>query len=271
MFAFFLPIAQNAPLFFLVFARSFALLLTTPLISTRAVNTTAKAALALYMAFLLMPQIVTAGYEIAYAGYGAYNLEYALLLVGEAIIGVITGFYITIIFSAFSTAGQFFSFQTGLSAAEAYDALSQVENPILGQFLNLIAMLIFLQTDGFQQLFLGGLQRSFQSFNALALVTHSESFYSFLLSGLSSLFFNAFVISLPIAGTLFLVSVSMGILSKAAPQMNLLSEGLPITMSVSFLLLFALIPSLCDFFMRVVNAGFASFEQLLIDVKVNPL
>ena len=73
-------------------------------------------------------------------------------MIGEALIGVITGFFINMIFSTFSSAGQFFSYQMGFGASEVYDALAQIENPLLGQYLNLIAMLVFLQINSFQTL-----------------------------------------------------------------------------------------------------------------------
>ncbi|AEE16567.1 flagellar biosynthetic protein FliR [Treponema brennaborense] len=261
-------ILSAAPRYLLVAVRCFALIMTLPLFSMRGVSRAAKIAVTGYVAFLVLPVSYGAGYEQFIDIYGAFTLEYVLLLIGEGLLGIITGFYISVIFAAFSTAGQFFSFQMGLSAAEAYDSLSQVENPLMGQYLNLIAMLLFLQVKGFQQLFLGGIFRSFQSLNALALVLPEtrSAFLNFLLSGLTDLFFDALMISLPMVGTFFLVSVAMGLLSKAAPQMNLLSEGIPLTMLVGFLLLFLLLPSMCDLFVRSFDTAFYKLERLLIDV-----
>ncbi|HPM05676.1 MAG TPA: flagellar biosynthetic protein FliR, partial [Treponemataceae bacterium] len=166
----------------------------------------------------------------------------------------------------FSSAGQFFTFQMGFGASEVYDALSQIENPLMGQYLNLIAMIVFLQIKGFQRLFLGGIFRSFGTINAFSLVAKQEHFVQFLLSTLSQLFFDAFLIALPIVGTLFLITVTMGILSKAAPQMNLLSEGLPITILTAFFLLTILLPSMIDFFIQAFERAFYKLEQLLIVV-----
>jgi len=67
-------------------------------------------------------------------------MAYALLLVGEAMIGLVMGFFLSIVYSAFTTAGQFFSLQIGFGASETYDPLAEVELPLMGQFLNLIAM-----------------------------------------------------------------------------------------------------------------------------------
>ncbi|HOQ93498.1 MAG TPA: flagellar biosynthetic protein FliR, partial [Treponemataceae bacterium] len=97
-------------------------------------------------------------------------------------------------------------------------------------------------------------------------VAKQEHFVEFLLSTLSQLFFDAFLIALPIVGTLFLITVTMGILSKAAPQMNLLSEGLPITILTAFFLLTILLPSMIDFFIQAFERAFYKLEQLLIVV-----
>jgi flagellar biosynthetic protein FliR len=254
-------IVANAPVFLLVAVRCFALIQTLPLLSAKTVPRVARVALAGYIAFLVLPRAISAGWDV-----DPYSLDYLLLLIGEGLIGIITGFYITLIFSTFSSAGQFFTYQMGFGASQVYDALSQVENPLMGQYLNLIAMLMFLESGGFQKIFLGGVLRSFQSFNAYALVAHREDFMNFLLGGLSNLFLDAMIIAMPLIGTLFLIAICMGILSKAAPQMNLLSEGLPITIMVAFLLLMYLMPVMCTAFINLFNQSFTKIEDLIIAV-----
>lgn len=264
-------IVNMAPIYLLVAVRCFALIMSMPLLSMRSVSRIAKVALAGFMAFLVLPSAVTTGWDKFSFATGSANLEYVVFLIGEALIGIITGFYISVIFAAFSSAGQFFTFQMGFSASEVYDALSQIENPIMGQYLNLIAMLVFLQTNAFQRLFLGGILRSFETFNCLSLINHQENFYKFLLGGLSDLFFDAMMIALPIVGTLFLITVAMGLLSKAAPQMNLLSEGMPLTILVAFFLLTLLLPTMCNFFSNSFDIAFAKLEDLFSAIAVKKL
>jgi flagellar biosynthesis protein FliR len=253
----FSSIIAQAPIFFLVAARVLAMIMTTPLLSMASVPRVAKVALAGFVAFIVMPQAYSPGWNVQ-----PFSLDYALLVVGEALIGVMTGFFVSMVFATFSSAGQFFSYQMGFGASEVYDALAQIENPILGQYLNLIAMLVFLQVRGFQTLFFGGILRSFQSLNCFSLITAKEEFVAFFLKGLSTLFLNAMVIALPIVGTLFLIHVAMGLLSKAAPQMNLLSEGFPITILVTFFLLMVSLPLMINLFTQILEQGFASLEAL---------
>ena len=256
-------ILARAPQFLLVAVRVFAMIMTCPLLSMRNVPRVAKVALAGFVAFFILPSAYKNGWDKFTEITSAYSMEYFLFLIGEALIGVITGFYVSLIFAAFSSAGQFFSFQMGFSAAEAYDALSQIENPLMGQYLNMIAMLVFLSTDGLRQLFVLGVERSFQSMNCTLFLSGREHFAKFMLSGLSDLFFDAMMIALPMVGILFLISVTMGILSKAAPQMNLLAEGLPITILVSFLILMLLLPVMCGFFSRSIEIAFEKFQRLI--------
>lgn len=260
-------IVASAPTFLLVSVRCFALLVTMPLFSTRAVPRVAKVALAGLMSFCLLPSVSFAQYSQYISKTGGFSIEYLFLLAGEALVGAIIGFFVSIIFAAFSTAGQLFAFQIGFSAAEVYDALSQVENPLMGQFLNLVAMLIFLQNNWLSGLFLGALKTSFSALNAMSLVFSADKIAVFMMHSLSHLFSCAFIIALPIMATLFLINVTMGILAKAAPQMNLLSEGFPLMLLTTFLILFFLLPSLCEYFVSSFKAGFHLLSKLYTQIS----
>jgi len=257
-------ILLKAPYFLLVYARCFAMIITLPLFSMRSVPRVAKLALSFYMAFLMFAGVDFSVYEAVVTQDQAFSLQYLLLVFGEALIGVIMGFFIQIIFAAFSTAGQLFAFQMGFSAASAYDALSQVENPLMGQYLNFIAMLVFLQNKWFQKIFIAGLMGSFKSLSAYSLATGSEQLARFMLKGLTNLFADALIIALPVMGTLLLVSVATGLLSKAAPQMNLLSEGFPIMILLAFFLILNMLPAMSDFFIRSFNQGLTDLTNLFV-------
>lgn len=256
-------IVNSAPLFLLVAARCAGLIFTLPLFSMRTVSRTAKVALVGYMAYLMMGFADFSAYSTWIQGDGAFSVDYILLLVGETLIGVIIGFYVSIIFAAFSTAAQFFAFQMGFSASAVYDSLNQVENPLLGQFFNFAAILLFLQNHWFQKLFLTGLRQTFISVNVFNLINGRQNVVNFLLKGLTNLFADAFVIALPIMGTLVLITVCTGLLSKAAPQMNLLSEGFPVMILLAFLLLVMIFEPLCDFFIRSFNTGLNDLIRML--------
>jgi flagellar biosynthetic protein FliR len=254
-------ILRYGPAFLLVAARALAMIEVAPLLSSDAVPQPAKIALAGFAAYAAFPSALVRDWELE-----PFGLNFLFLLIGEALIGVITGFYLTVVFSAFSTAGQFFSLQMGFGASETFDPLSQIENPLLGQYLNLVAMLVFLSVGGFRQLFLGGFWRSLETINIVSLIQGREAVVKMLLAGLSRLFLDAIVISMPILGTLFLTSLATGLISKAAPQINLLSEGFPISITAAFILIWAVLPFMTEAFGRVIEAGFRDIQDLYIRI-----
>jgi len=267
------------PVFLLIAARAFAMLQTAPIISSEGVPAVVRITLAGFAAFAAMPTA-----EVFFApgqpgtGFAAlingatgdlrwepFSLAFLLLLVGEATIGIITGFFLTIILATFATAGQFFSLQMGLAASETFDPLSQIENPLMGQFLNLVAMLVFITIGGLQHLFLG-FWRSVQTINILHLLEGREAVVSMMAAGLAMLFLDAIVISLPILGTLFLTSLTTGLISKAAPQINILSEGFPISILTAYVVIVAALPFMTETFAGIINAGFGTLESLFIQI-----
>ena len=80
-------LVQNAQLFLLIFARIVAIIQIAPLLSSGAIPQMAKIGLSFFTAAAVFPFILAAGYPIPAAG-----LEYALLMVGEVLVGIIIGF-----------------------------------------------------------------------------------------------------------------------------------------------------------------------------------
>jgi flagellar biosynthetic protein FliR len=249
-----------APAFLLVAVRALALIESAPLLSSPSVPQIAKVALAGFAAFCAYPDAIKA------QGWSAIDpgaITFVFMLAGEALIGLLTGFYLNLIFTVFSTTGQFIGFQMGFSMAESFDPTSQVTNPLLGQYLDLVANLVFLTIGGFTTLFLGGFQRSFQTISIAGLIAGREAGIMLILKGLSQLFLDAAIISMPVMGTLFLITLATGLISKAAPQINILSEGFPISIMAAFILLLVSMPYMVEAFVRVLNAAFQALQNLM--------
>lgn len=238
-------------LFALIAVRVLAMIEVAPLLSGQGVPQVAKIGLAGFAAAMVFPSVKAAGYPIP-----ADGMAYGLLVVGEAMIGLIMGFFLSIVYSAFTTAGQFFSLQMGFGANETYDPLAEVELPIMGQFLNLIAMFVFVSTSGFQKLFLVGVKGSFMAMKATDLVTRRNDIIQYLVNASGALFQQALILAMPVLGTLFIVTVAMGLLSKAAPQMNFLTEGFPITLTVTYVILLSALPFMMEAFSHLIEASF---------------
>jgi flagellar biosynthetic protein FliR len=251
-------LVTNIRLFLLIFFRIIAMVELAPLLSSSSIPQLAKVGMSFFIAAAVFPSVLATGNPIP---TGA--VDYGLLVLGEVAIGLLMGFLLNLIFIAFQLAGEIFSLQTGFSASLVFDPQSQVEIPIMGEFLNLIAMLVFLTTGGMSKFLLVGVERSFQYLRAMDLVTHREGIITLLINGLSGLFQSALTIAFPILGTLLLVSVAMGLLARAAPQMDILTMGFPVSIGVSFLLLFATMPFLMTAMERIIDGSFQTLNGFI--------
>lgn len=250
-------IVTNANLFFLILVRVFAMLAVAPLFSSESVPDIVRVGLAFFTSIVIFPWVAAAGYPIPENG-----LAYVGLLVGELMLGLLQGFFLVMVYSAFQMAGQYIAQQMGFNASEVYDPLAQVEQPVLGQFLNLSAMLVFLTAGGFQQVFLTNVWASFHALRAVDFFAHPDFISNQLIVSLADLFGRSFLLSLPVFGVLLLTTVSLGLVGKAAPQMNLMMMGFPINIGFGFMVMIAAMPFLVQAFSSVVDGGFNTLEAL---------
>ena len=239
----FATIIAQGQVFLLVMARVYAIFRISPIFSSGSLPRLVRVLLAFFCSSLLLPQILERGYPIP-----TVTGQYIALLIGEILIGVVIGFIILLVIAVFQLAGQLFSIPVGFGVAQAFDPLAQIEIPILGQFFNLIATFLFLTIGGLQRIFLYGVRESFYSFRANDLLFLRESLATLLIERLSQLFVHALIIALPIIGLLILIYLVIGLIAKAAPQMNLLILGFPFSVGIAFFIIFLSFPVLADIF-----------------------
>ena len=252
----------NFRLFLVIFARLAALFEVAPLFSSEAVPQPAKLGFAMFIAVMVLPWVSAAGYPLP-----AATGQYLLLVAGEALIGLLMGLFLNLIFAVFQAAGQYFSLQIGFGASEVFDPLAEIEVPLMGQFLNIVGMFTFLVVGGAQKIILVGAYRSFRAVRAVDLVLGRQLLARELVASIGRLFADALTISFPILGTLLLVSVAMGLLAKAAPQMNLLLTGFPFSIGVAFLIMVVAMPFLVGSISRVVDGGFETLNGLFASLS----
>lgn len=253
---------DGARLYLVVFARVAALLRTAPLTSSSAIPPLAKGALAFFAALIF--------YSFVGDSYGPLpttGLGYAMVLIAEVALGIIMGLFLQLVFAVFQTAGQLFSFQMGFGASQVYDPLAQVEIPLIGQFLNLIGLAVFLSVNGMQKLFLTGLAGSFRVMKGTDFLAAGGFLKETFIRAIGGLFEQSLILAFPILGTLILISVTMGLLAKAAPQMNLLMVGFPIQIGVGFLIMLIATPFIAEKMSQLIDMGFGMIESYLLATR----
>jgi flagellar biosynthetic protein FliR len=132
--------------------------------------------------------------------------------------------------------------QMGLSFATFVDPQNSNQSPLVGSFLAMVAMLLFLAIDG-HLLLLAALYDSFEIIPVGAGALSKFRWEHLALLG-TQLFSLGLQIALPVLSTMLLVNMSLGVMARAAPQLNLFSVGFPLTLATGTLLLAAFLPYL---------------------------
>lgn len=248
-------LAANSEVYFLIFARVIALFMTSPVLSNPSVPAVVRNSLGLMITIIIFP--FASEYIIPDDGVG-----FIFVALGEVAIGIITGFFITIIFTVFQLAGQMFAVQMGFGASQVFDPLAQVQIPVIGQLFNFVALFIFITNGAFQKIFIIGILRSIEFVKATDFIVNQEFLYGKAIWALGNLFSQALIIAFPILGTLILLSVTMGLLAKASPQMNLMMVGFPIQITIGFVMILFSLPFLMDRFNRVLDGAFQFVAEI---------
>jgi len=163
-----------------------------------------------------------------------------LILTREAVIGVLLAMSLRIAFAAVDMAGQLIGLQMGLSFAVFYDPTNASQSPVVGEFLGLLAMLIFLALDG-HLLMLALLAQSF-SLLPVSATPLAATGYAALLNWAAALFATGLLLSLPLIAALLIANIAMGVLSRVAPQLNLFAVGFPVTIVSGFVVIGVSLP-----------------------------
>ena len=248
--------------FMLVFSRIFGTLFVVSFFNSEGLTAMVRLGLIFFISAVIYP--VVSGF----VPEPSENLiEYVLFALGEGVIGVSIGLIMSVYFTVFQLAGQFFSVQMGFGASEVFDPLSQVSLPIMGQFLFMIFTLVFMLVNG-PALILNGVYQSFElvDFQKLIQTSMVGSKYG-LLTAVGDLFLIAMKISLPVLAMLLFVSVTQGLLAKASPQMNLQSVGFQISIFVGFIILIITTPMLVNITESIIDMVFRKTYYMMLEMS----
>jgi len=165
---------------------------------------------------------------------------YALLCVGELLAGMAMGFVTTLFFSIVFTAGQVVDMQTGFGMVQVYDVQQNIQIPITGNLFNLVLMLCFVLSGGLVRL----AETLFYTFEQMppGQATLNQSLPLVMLEGFLRTFVLAIQVAMPVIASGLLAEISLGIIVRTAPQMNVFVIGIPIKIIIGLFMLSLIIP-----------------------------
>lgn len=233
-------------LYFWPFLRIAACLMVAPVFGARTVPARARLVIAASLTVLLGPMIDSPAAVELFSGEGF------VVLVQQMIIGVALGFAVQIIFDAVVMGGQLLANSMGLSFAMNVDPLHGTSTPVLGQFYMIIVTLTFLALNGHLLL----IESLLQSFTLLPIGTAglgSNGLWMLVNFG-STLFSGALMIALPGLAAMLIVNFGFGVMSRAAPTLNLFAVGFPAALALGLIIIMLGLPAVQSSFVRMLDA-----------------
>jgi flagellar biosynthesis protein FliR len=237
-------------LWMLAMVRPGAAFLATPIFGAANVPLQLRLVIALAIG---IPATAASGMVIPEAGIISW--PGFLLILSEVMAGLALGFAVQIGFAAAVLAGEVISNAMGIGFAAMADPTNGRMSPAIGQYLSILATLLFLATDGHLAL----IETLVESYRALP---PGKAWLSFeTLGGMAHfgglVFAAGLTIAMPVGVALLLVQIVMAMVARSAPTLNLFAVGLPATLLAGVVLLAIATPIMADTLLSAIGDGLA--------------
>ncbi|RJX34177.1 MAG: flagellar biosynthetic protein FliR [Oxalobacter sp.] len=234
--------------------RILGVIATTPLFGNISIPPRVKIGLGIMLAIIIAPGVP------AMPATDPMSLQGLLILVQQFIIGAAMGFTIRVVLAAMEMAGEIIGMTMGLGFATFFDPQTQGRSPAISQFLALLALMIYLASN-LHLVVLSVLADSFVSLPISAMPITNQPFMIFM--GWGGRIFSAGVqLALPIIAALLITNIALGILTRAAPQLNLFGIGFPVTICVGFVMIGVALPYMATPLERLFYEGFTVMRHI---------
>ncbi len=240
---------------FLVFLRVVPIFLIAPFFNNNAIPTMAKIFLALIVSYIVFFSIKGFTFDVDKG-----LLLLAVMGIKEVITGMVIAYSINFIFYGVSFAGMLIGFDIGLSMASAFDPTMDMENNIIGQIFNFVAVLVLLTINGHHYI----IRAVSYSFNIIPIGTYviNKNVMQLLINYSAGVFVLAVKIAAPIMISFFLIHIAAGLIARIIPQMQVFFVIQPLQIGLGLFLLIAATPVI----IYMLKSVLSEFENLLFDL-----
>lgn len=228
-----MPVAYAAliplvPTFVLVFFRITGMMLFAPLFGSSRIPRRVRALLALVLAMSVVPGIRPVMMPDSLWGVTAG-------IAGEMVFGFAMGMIQSFVFIATQWAGEIIGQQMGLNLSEVFDPSFGAQGSVVGELYFMLTLVVFLTIGGHYAM-LAGMRDSFDSLPLLSLGMNTPLFDTII-----GLFSTATVLAVRLAApmlvTMLVVDLSLGLIGKMMPQMNVMAMGLSLRSALGLIVL----------------------------------
>jgi flagellar biosynthetic protein FliR len=219
------------------FMRIGAMLMAAPVFGARLVPVRVRLALAVMLAWILSPMVY---HDVVVID--PLSAEGLMVAAQQVLIGLAMGFTLQLVFSAVVIAAQSMAMGMGLGFATAVDPQNGVQVPVVAHYYLTLATLIFLAMNG-HLLLIQVLVDSFQSLPVGVDGLSREGIWALVNWG-GRMFAGAVLIALTAMTSLLIINIAFGVMSRAAPQLNIFGVGFPVMMGAGFIVIMLGLPGL---------------------------
>jgi flagellar biosynthetic protein FliR len=243
----------------LIILRVSGIIVVAPVFGHRSVPSMLKAGLILLISIVLLPT-VAAPVDIPPELWAMSGM-----LIKEIAAGLMIGFASLLLFIAIQFAGNLIGLQMGFGIVNVIDPNSQEQVPLIGEFQFLLAMLIFLSLDG-HHMVLSAIAGSFAVI-PLGKITFTQISAEIITRAVVDTIALAIKLGAPCIVTLFLLDVSLGIVARTVPQMNIFIVGFPLKISVGLFMLAASLPIVGYVFAKLLQGLNSNLSNLIMAMR----
>ncbi len=141
------------------------------------------------------------------------------------------------------------------------DPQNGVQVPVVAQFYLILATLLFVTLDA-HLILIEMLAQSFHTF-PVSMEGLGGNSLSDIVGWGSRMFSAGLLMALPVMAALLLVNLGLGLVGRAAPQLNIFAVGFPFAIIIGFVLIWVTLPNVMGNFQELLDEGFALIGQLL--------
>ncbi len=248
-------VSANLDNFILMFLRTSALIISSPIFGRKNVPNIVKVCFCTLLTYVIFASVATP-VVIRYSNI----LEYSLLCIKELLYGVVLGYVTTLFFSLTQTAGHVTDMMMGFGMVNVFDVQNRIKVPLTGNLLYIILIITFFAANAHLQL-IYILQATFAQVPIGSVTLNPKIAYVAI-----EVFILAFVMALnvamPIIASGLLGEVVMGIIVKMVPQMNIFVVGLPLKVILGILMLFLVLPAYISYTDIIFREMFSSIDAM---------
>ncbi|NLU09630.1 MAG: flagellar type III secretion system protein FliR [Tepidanaerobacter acetatoxydans] len=241
--------------YLLILFRCLGFLILTPVFGRREIPLQIKIGLAALLSFIVYPIIpelkLNSNLWIVAAG-----------ILRELMAGITMGYAAFLLFSSLYLAGGIIDLEMGFGMVNVLDPQSNTQVPLMGNYYYILTILLFLTVNGHHML----ISTIIKSYDLLPLgePVYRKGLLNVIMISFKDMFILGVQIALPITAIIFLTDLSLGIIARTVPQMNVFIVGLPLKIAIGMIGMIIVFPMYLVILDYIYNG---TYEKILMTIR----